>query len=40
MWNCKRKEKISWTDPVKNEVLHKDDEEMNILRTIKIKKAN
>ena len=32
-------EKISWTDRVRNEVLHGVKEERNILHTIKIRKA-
>jgi hypothetical protein len=33
-------EKISWTDRVRNEVLHRVKEERNILHTKKRKKAN
>jgi hypothetical protein len=33
-------EKISWTDHVRNEVLHRLKEERNILHTIKGRKAN
>jgi hypothetical protein len=33
-------EKISWTDRVRNEVLHRVKEERNILHTIKIRKAS
>jgi hypothetical protein len=33
-------EKISWTDRVRNEVLHTVKEERNILYTIKRRKAN
>jgi hypothetical protein len=33
-------EKVSWTDRVRNEVLHRVKEERNILRTIKRRKAN
>jgi hypothetical protein len=34
-------EKISWTDRVRNEVvLHRVEEEINILRTTKRRKAN
>jgi hypothetical protein len=34
-------EKISWTDRVRREeVLHRVKEERNILRTVKIRKAN
>jgi hypothetical protein len=37
----RRMEKISWTDRVRNEeVLHRVKEERNIVRTIKIRKAN
>ena len=38
MW--RRMEKINWTDRVINEVLHRVKEEMNILHTIKRRKAN
>jgi hypothetical protein len=41
MWCCRRMEKISWTERVKNEeVLHIAKEERNILLTIKRGKAN
>jgi hypothetical protein len=40
MWCWRRIEKISWTDSVKNEVLHRVKDERNILRTIKRRKAN
>jgi hypothetical protein len=41
MWCCRRLEKISWTDRVRNEeVLHRVNEEKNILHTIKRRKAN
>jgi hypothetical protein len=33
-------EKISWTDCVRNEVLHTVKEERNILQTIKRRKGN
>jgi hypothetical protein len=33
-------EKISWTDHVRNEVLHRVKEERNILHTIKRRKTN
>jgi hypothetical protein len=33
-------EKISWTDRVRNEVLHRVKEERNILQRIKRRKAN
>ena len=33
-------EKISWTDHMKNEVLHSLKEERNILHTIKQRKIN
>jgi hypothetical protein len=40
MW-CWRMEKISWTDRVRNgEVLHRVEEERNILHTVKRRKAN
>jgi len=32
--------KISWTNRVKHEVLHRIGEEKNILRTVKRRKAN
>jgi hypothetical protein len=35
MWCWRRIEKISWTDRVRNEVLHRVKEERNILHTIK-----
>jgi hypothetical protein len=36
MWGCRRMEKISWTDRVRNEeVLHRVKEERNILHTVK-----
>ena len=34
----KSTEKISWTNRVRNEVLHRVKEERNILHTIKIRK--
>jgi hypothetical protein len=38
---CRRLEKISWTNRVRNEeVLHRIKEERNILQTIKRRKAN
>jgi hypothetical protein len=41
MWCWRRKEKISWTDRVRNEeVLHRVKEERNILHTIERRKAN
>jgi alpha-D-ribose 1-methylphosphonate 5-triphosphate synthase subunit PhnL len=40
MWCWRRMEKISWTDRVRNEVLHRVKEERNILHTIKRRKAN
>jgi hypothetical protein len=40
MWCWRRMEKISWTDRVRNEeVLHRVNEERNILHTIKKKKG-
>jgi hypothetical protein len=38
MWCCRRMQKISWTDRVGNEVLHRV--ERNILHTIKRRKAD
>jgi hypothetical protein len=35
MWCSRRMEKVSWTDHVRNEVLHRVKEERNILHTIK-----
>jgi hypothetical protein len=35
-----RKEKTSWTDRVRNEVLHKGKKDRNILYVIKRKKAS
>jgi hypothetical protein len=40
MWCWRRMETISWTDRVRNEVLHRVKEEMYILLTIKRRKAN
>jgi hypothetical protein len=40
MWGWRRMEKISWTDLVKNEELHRVKEERNILHTVKGRKAN
>jgi hypothetical protein len=40
MWSCRRMEKVSWTDRVRNEeVLHRDNDERNILHTVKRGKA-
>ena len=39
MWWCRRMEKISWTDRVRNEVLHRDKEDRNTLHTIERRKA-
>jgi hypothetical protein len=41
MWCWRRMEKVSWTDRVNNEaVLHRVKEEMNILHTVRRRKAN
>jgi hypothetical protein len=40
MWCWRRMEKISWTDRVRSEVLHRVKEERNILHAIKRRKAN
>jgi hypothetical protein len=40
MWCWRRMDKISWTDRVKDEVLHRVKEERNIVHTIKRRKAN
>jgi hypothetical protein len=40
MWYWRRMEKISWTDRVRNEVLHRVKEDRNILYIIKRRKAN
>jgi hypothetical protein len=41
IWCWRRMEKISWTDRVRNEdVLHRVQEERNILHTIKRRKTN
>jgi len=40
MWCCKRMEKVSLSDSVKNEILHGVKEERNILYTIKRRKAD
>jgi hypothetical protein len=39
MWCWRRREKISWTDCVRNEVLHRAKEERNILHTIQRRKV-
>jgi replicative superfamily II helicase len=40
MWCCRRKEKISWTDCVRNkEVLQRAEEDRNFLQTIQERKA-
>ena len=33
-------EKVSWTDRVRNEILHRGKEKRNILHTVKRRKAN
>jgi hypothetical protein len=41
MWCWRRKEKISWTDRVRNEeVLHRVKEERNIIHTVNRRKTN
>jgi hypothetical protein len=40
MWYWGRKERISWTNSVRNEVLHRVKEERNTLQTIKRRKDN
>jgi hypothetical protein len=40
MWCWRRMEKISWTDRVRNEVLHRVKEERSSLHTINRSKAN
>jgi hypothetical protein len=40
MWCWRRMEKISWTDRVRNEVLHRVKEKRNILHKIERKRAN
>jgi hypothetical protein len=40
MWCWRRMEKISWTDRVRNEVLHRVKEDRKILHRIKRRKAN
>ena len=40
MWCWRRMEKISWTDHVRNEVLLRVNEQMNILHQIRKRKAN
>jgi hypothetical protein len=41
MWCWRRMEKISWTDRVRNEeVLHRANEERNVLNTVKRRKAS
>ena len=39
MWCWTRLEEISWTDSMKNEVLHRVNEERNILHTLKRRKV-
>jgi hypothetical protein len=39
MWCWRRREKISWTDRVENEVLQEVKKERNIVHTIKQRKA-
>ena len=40
MWCWRRMEKISWTDLVRNEILHGVEDDRNILSTVKRRKAN
>jgi len=41
MWCCRRMEKISWTNHVRNaEVLHRVKEERNIVHTVNRRKFN
>jgi hypothetical protein len=40
MWCWRRMEKISWVDPVTDEVLHRVKKERNIIHAIKRRKAN
>jgi hypothetical protein len=40
MWCWRRMGEINWTDHVRNEVLQRIKDDMNILQTIKTKKAN
>jgi len=41
MWCCRRMEKISWTDHVRNEeVLHRVNKQRNILHEIRKRKSN
>jgi len=41
MWCWRRTEKIRWTDRKKSEeLMHRVEEEKNVLRTIKIRKIN
>jgi hypothetical protein len=40
IWCWRRMEKVSWTDRVRNEVIHRVKEERNILHKIKRRKAN
>jgi len=40
MWCWRRKEKISRTDRVKNEVLHIVEEDRNVLHTLKTRKGS
>jgi len=40
MWCCRRVEKISWPDHVRNEVVQRDKEERNMLQTMKRRQGN
>jgi hypothetical protein len=40
VWCCGSTEKISWSDCVTNEVLHRVKEQRNILHTVNKRKAN
>jgi len=40
MWCWRRMDKISWTDHVRNEVLQREEEDRNILPTMKRRQAN
>ena len=40
MWCWRKKEKISWTDRMKNELLHRDKEDRNVIHTVKTRTGN
>jgi hypothetical protein len=40
MWRWTRMDKTSWTDRVKNEILHRVKKDRNIVHTIKRRETN